>query len=55
MEKYKITYTQKNSTEKTVIYEYSDEYSNMGATVIQDFLSKNDITNIILLRMERVE
>lgn len=56
MEKYKITYIESSNPKELVhIYEYSDEYTNMGATAIKDFVSSHDMANIISVRMERIK
>ncbi len=55
MEKYKITFIEGNEPEKTVIYEYSDGHTNMGAATVKEFIEDYDMTNIISFRMERVK
>ena len=56
MEKYRITYVECGDSKELVhVYEYSDEYTNMGATAVKDFVDNHDMTNIISFRMERVK
>ena len=56
MEKYKITYVECGDPKEWVdIYEYSDEYTNMGATAVNDFMDNHDMANIISFRMERIK
>lgn len=56
MEKYKITYVEYGNLKELVhVYEYSDEYTNMGATAVKDFVDSHDMTNIISFKMERVK
>jgi hypothetical protein len=56
MEKYKITYVECGDPKELVhIYGYSDEYTNMEATAVKEFMDSHDMTNIISFRMERIK